>query len=664
MAGGQTQRNFQINEKKQLLVLVRYKPEGTIGAENMLGGATSAVQGVVDKAEDAAGSIPGLNLFFKEEKEPEKKTEKEYNFYKDYSEWNKYFDKMKNELVNKLNNDNEIFVFDFDASDAEGRKREGKKLFDKIKQKTGAWKDYTACFHFVGLGHGGNVANECIHKLTEEADFKKKWWVQSVIYVGTSLYKNQHTFNEAAALRGKGKIYAFGNAYDLTQNAIAYFEPNDKLLKLIAECNANLLSVFTGKLKTQLVATLGRLLSIEGFGTGHDNAGNIDKLTQCKDDVKDLVTECVDACRNVLNAFPDIVKPPDLPKFDQMLSGFDAVPGKSVKRLEKFIDELKKVRQGTSLDTSRISIAKLFNFLCPLIDQLTGALKLFSVNSETSNQLFDQVMEKADIKKVLAPAKISIKTLPVDPYIEDVAKKAKAVAAQEAAAGANDDAAGSVAKTKEQILYDQANVMISTCTSKIAAAAKNSDLDMGSQNADPGQKQLIAEAMTAMLLPMLPSKKKFYSTLLEYVPLDGLNGFLEKLTGDAAFSPLKTIMCKVKAGFDFDEGTDEEPGLKKSLQNFDTELKRIKGFLNKNNYPVHKDANSLYFIYNAHNLMLKKPYGEILNTIDKETGYLDYMQSIGCSNFCNVDTNGYHGSGSQKGNEQPVTTLKGENKNA
>ncbi|MCH5688631.1 hypothetical protein LWM68_32900 [Niabella sp. W65] len=100
---------------------------------------------------------------------------------------------------------------------------------------------------------------------------------------------------------------------------------------------------------------------------------------------------------------------------------------------------------------------------------------------------------------------------------------------------------------------------------------------------------------------------------------------------------MKNVLGNVKAGFDFDEGTDEEPGLKKSLRNFDKELDRIKGFLNKNDYPVHKDANSLYFIYNAHNLMLKKPYGFILNTIDKETGYFDYMQNAGYTNVCNLE---------------------------
>lgn len=665
MAGGQTQRDFQINEKKQMLVLVRYKPAGAMGADSMIGGIADKVQGAANTVQDAASSIPGLNLFFKEEKDPEKKCDKEYNYFGDYSGWDQYMKKMKDELVNKLNNDNETLVFDFEAGDAEGRAQEGKKLLNEVKSKVAAWKNYTACFHFVGIGQGGNVANECIKELVKESDFQEKWWVQSVIYVGTPLYKNRHTFNEVDAFKGKGKSYSFGNAYDLTQQVIAYFEPNDQLLKMIAESNANILSIFTGKIKAQLVATLGRLLSIKGFGTGHDNEGNIDKLTQCKDDVQGLVEECINAVKSILDAFPGLVKPPDLPKFDQMLNGFDSVPGQSVGRLEKFIDELKKVHKGTSLDTSRIGLGKLFNFLCPLVDQLTGMLKLFAFDSETTNQLFNKIMEKAEVKKILQPAALTTKTLPVDPYIEKAAEMAKKAAAEEKAAeekAAQDKQAGGeaapvVQESAEVYQYDQATTMISTCKSNIGFATKSGDLEIN-DSVDAEAKAKIGAAIAAMLLPMMPSKKKFYGVLLNYIPLDGITGFLKKLTGDAAMAPLKNVLGNVKAGFDFDEGTDEEPGLKKSIRNFDKELNRIKGFLKKNDYPIHKDANSFYFIYNAHNLMLKKPYGFILNTIDKETGYFDYMQNAGYTNVCNLEKNEYQGDGTANANVQPAKVLE------
>jgi hypothetical protein len=656
MPGEQTEQKFEVNEKKQMLVLVRYKPADAMAADDMLGGVTSGVQGAVVAVEDAAGSIPGVSLFFKEEKEPEKKVDKEYNYFKDYKDWDSYMNKMKDELPNKLNPDNKTLVYDFDATDSQGRTNEGKKLASKIKGEISEWKDYTSAFHFIGLGHGGNVANEAIKELITEADFQKKWKIGSVIYVGTPLFANQHSFDPKKA--GKPAIHAFGNSFDLTQQAISYFEPNDDLLKIIAESNSNTLSVFTGKIKAQLVATLGRLLSIKGFGTSYDNKGNINKLTQCKGDVEGLIKEIIDAAKNVIDAVPSLIKPPDLPKFDQMLNGFGDIPGKSVKRLEKFIDELKNVKEGTSLDTSRINISKIFNFLCPLVDRLTESLKLFALGSDTSNQMADKVVNNTGIKKILLPAKVNMKALPVDPYIQKVVEMAEAAKRKEEEAKEKKET--EPVKEKEAILYDQSVAMINKVKSNIEAVAKKGDLEISKASAE--DKAKIGEALSAMILPMMPTKAKFYGALLDLIPTDGLNGFLSKITSDAAFSPLKDLMSNLKGNFDFDPGTPEEPGLKTSLENFDKELKRITGFFNKNNYPINKDANSLYFIYNSHNIMLKKPWGEILNTIDKETGYLDVMQSNGYTNFYNLEKNEYQGGGAQKDGVQPAKVVKEEEK--
>ncbi|MBZ4188372.1 hypothetical protein [Niabella beijingensis] len=636
--GADTKQEFELSDIRQLLVLVRYKPSGALGADQLLGGAAGAVQGAVDKVEGMAGSIPGLSLFFKEEQEPEKKSDKEYTYYKDYSDWDAYMKKMKNELSNRLNIDNEVLVFDFDAEDAAERKKEAAKLTAQIKAKTASWTDYRSCFHFVGLGQGGNVANECIEELSKEEAFKDKWWVKSVVYVATPLYRYQHTFDEQRAFRGKGTKYAFGNRFDLTAQAIEYFEPNEDLRRVIAECNSNTLSVFTGKLKTRLVTALGKLLSIDGFGTGKDNEGHLNKLKEAKEEVEGLIGECVNAVKTLVDAVPGLIKPGDLPEFDQMLQGFDQVPRQSVQRLEKFIDEVKNAAQGTSLDTQRIKKEKILNFLCPLVDKLTASLRLFAVGSETTNQAFDKLIEQTGIKKIHAPQTMPVEQLGVDPYLENVAKMA--AAAQQKQPGEN----GTAQQSADSAVYDQSVTMISNCRSNIGAVTKDQDLDLKNNTLSGEDQGRIAAAISALLLPMMPSKKKFYAQLLQYLPLDGMNGFLKKLTGENAFAPLKSVTGNFLG--DFDEGTPEEPGLKTSLKQFDEALSRIKGFLNKNNYPVHKDANSLYFIYNSHNLMLKKAYGPVLNTIDRETGYLDYMESTGNANFFNLEKNEYRASGS------------------
>src|SRR5690606_11919600 len=114
-------------------------------------------------------------------------------------------------------------------------------------------------------------------------------------------------------------------------------------------------------------------------------------------------------------------------ELDKLMQGMDQVPDKSVARLEKFVDELEKAGEGTSLDTKRIGINKLFNFFCPLVEQLTKMLELFSFDSETSHQAIDKVIAAAKLKRLLAPAEMAHQLLPVDSYINKVVEAAKKV---------------------------------------------------------------------------------------------------------------------------------------------------------------------------------------------------------------------------------------------
>ena len=46
--------------------------------------------------------------------------------------------------------------------------------------------------------------------------------------MATPLYKNVHVLNKVS-MKGKGAVISFGNQYDLTQNAIDFFDDNEKL---------------------------------------------------------------------------------------------------------------------------------------------------------------------------------------------------------------------------------------------------------------------------------------------------------------------------------------------------------------------------------------------------------------------------------------------------
>lgn len=664
MPGAQTEQKFEVNDKKQMLVLVRYKPAGAMAADDMLGGVASKVQGAVDAVENAANSVPGLSLFFKEEKDPDKKCDKEYNYYKDYKDWDSYMNKMKDELPNKLNPDNETIVFDFDGTDAKGRENEGKKLAAQIKSKISAWKNYTACFHFVGLGQGGNVANECIKELINEDDFKKKWKVASVVYVATPLYKNLHIFDAKAA--GSPAIHAFGNAFDLTHQAIAYLEPNDQLIKLIAACNSNLLSIFTGKIKTQLAATLARLLSISSFGTGSDNKGNIDKITQVKDDASYLMSSLIEGIKSILNALPGLWDFNGIPDLKKLKDGLDAgLIKKGITRLGEAKDQLSKMVDSTGIDTAHANLGVLLNFLCPIVQQLTKMLQTLKPATETSQQLFDKLIDKSGVEKILSPGNLSFTSLPADPYIEKITEMAKEAAKSEEEQ--KKEASGEKEKTQEQIYYDQSVSMINACKNNIKALTQKNDLKVKGSSLTDKEKEKIGEIFAALLLPMMPSKKKFFGAILHFIPTS-VNAFLASISGDAAMAPINSLLAKVPVKFEIDytpgDGKGKEPGLGFCIQEFFKEVDRIKGYLNKNNFPIHKDANSLYFIYNSHNILLKKPWGDVMNTIDKETGYYDAMVAQGYNNIVNLKENKYEGGGAQKDNVQPAKTVEAEKETA
>src|SRR6476660_5672082 len=157
----QSEETHQQVIEKQLLVMVRFKPGGldTAPAAGLLGSVTNPIESAVGAIESAVASIPGLNMFITEEKK-ESGSEKEYTYHKDYSNWDKLLDKIKSGLQ-EMNDESDVEKFEFSSTDEEGRKKDAKQLTEKIKSKISGWKKYTASIHFIGLGQGGNVVNEC-----------------------------------------------------------------------------------------------------------------------------------------------------------------------------------------------------------------------------------------------------------------------------------------------------------------------------------------------------------------------------------------------------------------------------------------------------------------------------------------------------------------------
>lgn len=610
MAGNEknTSQDFQDMHLHQLLVIVRYKPGnagGMAGAESMLGGVAGAASAVSSAVDSATSYVPG---FIKEEKGAEKKSDKDYTYYKEYGKgWDKILDAMDKDMA-LMNEKNKVLIWDYeDDSTADKRKSEGQKLYNKINSEIAGWSGYSTAFHFVGLGQGGNIANEAASLLKDADDLKKgKWAVKSLIYIGTPLYRDIHTVDPAVADGAKRVNY--GSRYDLTQQAIQYFEPADKLRKYIETSNSDLFSYFTGNILLHLIKALAFVLGDHKMGTGEDNKKVIDAFDSAKNEITSMIEEMLGLVKKLIDEVPGMISLDEIPEFANVVKGYDAVPGKAADRISRFVKEdLKKMRDGFGISTDKLPIEKFFNCIVPVFNALTDSLNVFQPKTPAAEALAKQILEKAGVTKVYAPAGVAVQPLDVDEeYIKILQQKA--------------------AEKKPE----QAAVLVGDAHKQIQSGTKKQQQDIGQLDAE--SKAALAGAIGAMTLPMLPTKKALYAKLLSYLPLSGANKFLETLTGEKAAGPLKSLISNVRAGFDFDKTDDPDPekiGLGTAITRFDGAFSRVKGYLDSKQFPIDDSLNSLYFIYNSHNLVLKQMHPTVRQLIDQQTGLDIFMQGRG-----------------------------------
>ncbi len=626
-AGAQADNTFQDNKIKQLVVLVRFKPKpaaagfDTSAATSMLGGVTGAIEGAVSAAESAAASIPGLDMFIKEEKK-DSSSEKEYKYFNDYSGWDNVFNKM-NSGLKEMNPDNVTDTFEFNSDDADGRKNDAQQLLSKIKSKISGWSQYSANIHLIGLGQGGNVINECTSLLAKDGQFNsEKWCVKSVIYVATPLYKNQHVLDKAC-FKKQGGTFSFGNPYDLTQNAIEYFDKTDKLLKLIEDSNKNTLSLAVGKVKLRIIQVLSIVLS--GLNLSIGDTSQLNKFDKIKNEITGMIDDVVGLVKKIISEGAAFVKLGDLPEFSKVTNGYGDIPNEAKGRLTKGIDDIMdkagKQAKSANISLGPADLAGLLNCLCPLFDKVTASMSVFKYESKTGVDLAKQIIDQAWVSKVYAPLGSGGSTLQVD---EEYSKKAS--------------------QSTSDGKPDKSEMFIRTVQGMLSKASEK-ETDINSMSDE--QKILVAEAIGCMVQPMLASKKKIYQKLLSLIPFD-LNKMTQDYTADKLMGIPGGALQKIGIAFPED--------LNKSVAGTDGEIKRITGYFDKNNFDTQED--SLYFIYNSHNLILKKMYGPIANCVDRQTGYFDYMKSKGYDNECTISENSYkQGSKETKSNVMPAQEL-------
>jgi hypothetical protein len=408
-AGAQTENTFQSKEIRQLVVLVRYKPKPAstsfgdmTAAEGMIKGVTGALEGVAGAVEDAMSNIPGLEMFIKEKK-TDSPSGKDYTY--DYSDWDTKFNQI-GPALQKINSNNKTETFEFNSTDTEGRKADGKNLFTKVNSDISAWSKYKVWIHFIGIGQGGNVVNECTDLLAKDNTFQsERWCVKSVIYIGASLYKNEHILN-TDAFKGEGQVFAYGSAFDLTQHAVNYFEPNDTLVQMIKDSNKNTLSLAVGKVKLRVIRILSLLLG--GLNISIGNQDDLKKFDLIKSEITGMIDDIIGFIKKISTDTATFIKLGDLPEFGKMMDGFGDIPDQCVKELKTFFgnftDEAGDQLKHHNVTMTPQNLAGVLNCFCPLIDHITTSLSLFNYKSKTGVDLARQIIDNAGVTKVYAAA--------------------------------------------------------------------------------------------------------------------------------------------------------------------------------------------------------------------------------------------------------------------
>ncbi len=641
MVGPNTNQTHSMASKRRLLLFVRYKPSmAESDATGMVDSVAGSVAGAISTVESAVSNIPGLNMFIKEDKAGSK-SEKEYKY--EYKELDAKKSEIQN-LLSKVLEENKVDVFEFSSTDSDGRKDDGKALLDKIKSLISSWNNYPAQVNLVGIGQGGNVINECLNliagdsafvKSTDDSDAAKtKWSVKSVFYVATPLYKDKNKIDDDKKPKGCRFISVF-NKYDLTQNAIDFFDPSENLNELIKKYDSNTLSFMIGHIRMRVIKILAILLDSINLDTG-DTANmkkQLDKLDRIKSEVEGLMNDIIGLVKDMIDQFKSLAQLSDLPQFDKMLEGYDKIPDEAVGILTKELDSNDKDHPGLiqrildmaksgSLDFEKADIGRFLNCLNPLLEALTKSLQQLKFGTASQTEMIDQIIKSiGEGTKIYEPATLNpgtqIDISPLDKYHDKVINKAKT-----------------------EKIADLALAYIARTQSAIKkAAAKESDLSKLTGE----EKTELAQCILAIVNPLFVSKAQVLDKLIEPIRgLDFLNEFLKDDRFKALLGKAGDLLGKISLKF--------SPSLQTNIDNVNGEINRLIGTFKKADFKLQDDP--FYFIFNTHNLAINSLPPALLKEIYNQTDIL-YIQKQD-NNIWDDASGTFVQQGPPKENVQPV----------
>lgn len=679
MAPTQSTKNFQAADIRKFLVVVRYKPAPAPSSDlGFIDEASNAVDTVKKDVNKAVSGIPGLKMFIKEEKK-ESTSEKEYAY--NYSEWDTWIKKTDSNLK-ELYKGSKAELFEFSATDFEDRKKEGEALFNKINDMLSSCQKYQAQLFFVGIGQGGNVVNECLHLLASDATFNsEKWHVQNVVYVATPLYKEHHLQN-LTPLKSKGQVLSVTNSFDLTHRLVDYIHGKDSLLKCIAEVNKSLLTFHVGMIQMEIMNLIqGVVRVIKDFMDLHVGSGTKkgqsldDKINRAKDELtaqEDALSACIKSLLNVkdpiLEDLQAMLDTKSLKQFEEAFRGFEQIPqataaafisdvtkkaseiaNRAAKKAsdevtyqaQRVIDENINSHTGGGSSAQRKKeekifevkdLAILFHCLHVPLQTILLALRKIGANTPAGDEVAIALIKRTGVTEFYmphAPGGSNIDISRQDPYNKKMIERYQ-----------NEEKIDKV----KQFINTISDNLVTVASQKVTNLAADLSKDKKAHEAQIKA----ADMLSTLIRPMLTSKERVMGEILSWLKEKDLT----KLLDDDFFSKIGLKPLELFSNGDF---KNELKWYEDDIKLIEGELNRLKDFFNRIHYDLMDDT--LYFIYNSHNLVIQHPALELLNTMDKNMGIYEHKLSKGM--LCSYpDGNDYNAKGEkEKEHVKPVEAL-------
>ncbi len=542
---------------------------------------------------------------------PENEDPSDFAYYYNYKIWDNTWAEYKGYLL-EMSEQNEAIIHEYDNENA--IEQNAQILKSKILNFVSKNKNYETAITLVAMEQGGNIASECTQLLCKDNNFLEntKSHVASVILIAAPAFQNKYTIDERV-FKAKGKVISYGNRNDLTQQFIAYFNTDNKIIASIDNFKNAPIAIDAKTIKMQYCKLLTELLLKTQSNTIFDSYAIEQHITTLNTELKKQI-----------QAFGqtkiDTIQLKDILPLEALIHSLDAAHSNISVHVKSISLQLKKQNAISKNDNLIV-----LNVLEKIIDAFADFLHNTIEQKETILKFAVAISQRWNITHIETPSENNFSDLGIEPII-DVDKQKELIDKGE---------------LKEDFEFDMAGILAIKLKTMLSDISLNAS-EMVKWN--EAEKTKFGE----MLLVFL---KQFYTHFT-----DDLNELIETFPYDLS-SFTKCIINEEQTKRLFAFLSNSELHYPEKLQNALNKLQekttRLKSILTNNHYTF-LNQDFRHYLFKSHNIVLEKCYGYLGQAITIHTGINSHMTGKGYKGISRPFSYDYESIG---GSEIPNTII-------